>query len=119
MSEYRKAWIKMLLLPAAMIAVPMLLWFLMYMKDAVDHPEFVSPLWDIGQEHEEAILAVESGWYNDRLPIFAREIHVQEVADGYVRYKVLYFPFGSIERSYSREPDGKWLFNLEKPLTGI
>ena len=42
-----------------------------------------------------------------------------ETSEDYLLYRVYYFPFGSIERSYTREPDGNWIFNLEKPLFGI
>jgi len=46
--------------------------------------------------------------------------------DGFIKppeerilYRVLYFPLGSIERSYAAEDGGGWLFNLERPLSGL
>lgn len=104
---------KMLFAAAAVLLLAAELW----RTAAQRPPRIVSPLWDMPPEMEEAVLAVESGWYSESLPLFAREIRVQEITDGYVRYKVLYFPFGSIERSYTRAADGTWYFNLEEPLT--
>lgn len=67
----------------------------------------------------DAILAVETGFYSEKLPIFARKIEILEASGDRILYQVSYFPFGSIQRSYSLEPNGSWMFNLEKPLTGI
>ena len=67
----------------------------------------------------DSILSVEQGFYNSHLPIFATKIELVETSEDYLLYRVYYFPFGSIERSYTREPDGNWIFNLEKPLFGI
>jgi len=67
-------------------------------------------------EQSNAILSVEQGFYNSHLPLFATKVTLIENADNRLLYRVYYFPFGSIERSYTREPDGNWIFNLEKPL---
>ena len=74
---------------------------------------------DLQNEITESILSVEQGFYNSYLPIFATKIEFVETSEDYLLYRVYYFPFGSIERSYTREPDGNWIFNLEKPLFGI
>lgn len=106
---------KMVWLAAAVLLLAAAWWI-----DAADRPpRIVSFLWDMPPEMEEAVLAVESGWYSESLPLFAWKIRMLEGVDGYVRYKVLYFPFGSIERSYTRAADGTWVFNLEKPLTRL
>ena len=67
----------------------------------------------------EAIISVEQGYYNSHLPLLATKIELIENTEDYLLYRVSYFPFGSIERSYTREPDGNWIFNLEKPLFGM
>ena len=71
------------------------------------------------EEQAEAILSVEQGIYSRRLPLIAAGIQLLEVREGYIFYKVSYFPFGSIERSYSQGADGDWFFNLERPLTRL
>lgn len=67
----------------------------------------------------DSILSIEQGFYNSHLPLFATKIEFIEISDDYLLYCVYYFPFGTIERSYTREPDGKWIFNLEKPLSRL
>ena len=74
---------------------------------------------DLANDISESILSVEQGFYNSRFPLFATKIEFVDTADGYLLYRVHYFPFGNIERSYTKEPDGNWIFNLEKPLFGI
>lgn len=73
----------------------------------------------LSEEITESILSVEQGFYNSHLPLFATKIEIVESSDDYLLYRVQYFPFGNIERSYTRDPKGNWVFNLEKPLTGI
>ncbi|MBQ8630069.1 MAG: hypothetical protein IJ421_11430 [Prevotella sp.] len=70
----------------------------------------------LSKDKSDAIISVEQGYYNSNLPLFATKIELIENAEDYLLYRVYYFPFGSIERSYTREPDGNWIFNLEKPL---
>ena len=74
---------------------------------------------NLPNEITESILSVEQGFYNSYLPIFATKIELVETKEDYLLYRVHYFPFGNIERSYTREPDGNWIFNLEKPLFGM
>ena len=73
----------------------------------------------LSSDKAEAIISVEQGYYNSHLPLFATKIELIENTEDYLLYRVSYFPFGSIERSYTREPDGNWIFNLEKPLFGM
>lgn len=74
---------------------------------------------DLTNDIKESILSVEQGFYNSHLPLFATKIELVETSEDYLLYRVYYFPLGSIERSYTREPNGNWIFNLEKPLFGI
>ena len=74
---------------------------------------------DLPNDITESILSVEQGFYNSYLPLFTTKIELVETSEDYLLYRVYYFPFGNIERSYTREPDGNWIFNLEKPLFGI
>ena len=73
----------------------------------------------LSKDKADAIISVEQGYYNSHLPLFATKIELIENTEDYLLYRVYYFPFGSIERSYARDPDGNWIFNLEKPLFGI
>jgi len=68
------------------------------------------------KESAAAILSVEQGYYNSYLPLFATKIKIIEHSQDHILYRVYYFPFASIERSCTRETDGNWIFNLEKPL---
>ena len=74
---------------------------------------------DLAKDKADSIISVEQGYYNSHLPLFATKIELIETSEDYLLYRVYYFPFGSIERSYTREPNGNWIFNLEKPLFGI
>ena len=73
----------------------------------------------LSKEKADAIISVEQGFYNSYLPLFATKIELIENTEDYLLYRVSYFPFGSIKRSYTREADGNWIFNLEKPLFGM
>lgn len=64
----------------------------------------------------DEIISVEQGYYNSNLPFFATGIKIIENTGDYILYRVYYFPFVSIERSCTREPNGNWIFNLERPL---
>lgn len=74
---------------------------------------------DLPGDKAQAILSVEQGYYNSNLPLFARKIQILENTNDRILYRVYYFPFGSIERSYTKEPDGNWIFNLERSLFGL
>ena len=73
----------------------------------------------LSKDKANAIISVEQGYYNSHLPLFATKIGLIENREDYLLYRVYYFPFGNIERSYTRDPDGNWIFNLEKPLFGM
>ena len=73
----------------------------------------------LSKDKADAIISVEQGYYNSHLPLFATKIELIENTEDYLLYRVSYFPFGCIERSYTRELDGNWIFNLEKPLFGM
>ena len=73
----------------------------------------------LANEITESVISVEQGFYNSHLPLFATKIEFIETSEDYLLYRVHYFPFGNIERSYTSDPDGNWIFNLEKPLSGM
>lgn len=81
-------------------------------------PEFVNTA-DLPEDRVQAILSAEQGYYSANTPFFAAEIQLLETTEDRILYRVFYFPFGSIERSYVKEPDGNWVFNLERPLFGF
>ena len=70
----------------------------------------------LSQECADAIISVEQGYYNSHLPLPATKIEILENSESYILYRVYYFPFISIERSCTREENGNWIFNLERPL---
>lgn len=70
-------------------------------------------------EQTTSIISVEQGFYNQHLPIFARKITVLQSNEDSILWRVDYFPFGYIERSLNKEPDGVWMYNLEKRLSGL
>ena len=81
-------------------------------------PRMVCRGMELPGEQKEAILSVERGYYSEKLPLIPRKIELLEANSDHILYRVYYFPFGNIERSYSKGPDGNWLFNLEKQLYG-
>ena len=70
-------------------------------------------------EQTTSIISIEQGFYNHYMPIFARKITILESNQESILWRVDYFPFGHIERSLNKEPDGNWLFNLEKSLSNL
>ena len=64
----------------------------------------------------DLIISVEQEYCDSNRPLLAIKIELIENTDDYIMYRVYYFPFGSIERRYAREPDGNWIFNLERLL---
>lgn len=70
----------------------------------------------LSKDKSDAIISVEQGYYNSKLPLFATRIEIVENTEDYILYRVYYFPFVSIERSCTRGSDGNWIFNLERPL---
>lgn len=88
-------------------------------KDYKPFFEYSENVKQIEKECEESILSVEQGFYSKKIPIFANEIEIIESEKDRILYKVSYFPFGSIERSYTKSDQGEWIFNLEKSLCGL
>ena len=71
---------------------------------------------DLTKDIADTIISVEQGYYNSHLPLLATRIEILENSEDYILYRVYYFPFVSIERSCTRESNGNWIFNLERPL---
>lgn len=55
------------------------------------------------------------GLYSARLPLIPVHVSLDRMEQGTVYYTIRYFPFGTVEMSYSEEG----LYNIEKPLTGL
>ena len=70
---------------------------------------------DIPQATYEAIESQSEGVYSDKLPLVAVYVNVTDYSDGKTYYTIHYFPFGTVDMSYS-ESDG---FNIEKQLTKL
>ena len=83
-----------------------------HFKPQVSVPEGMS----VSEEMQDLFVETEQGFYNSHLPLFASKIEILRAEEDAVFYRVRYFPFGSLERSYIRE-EGGWIFNIEKNLT--
>lgn len=70
---------------------------------------------DIPASTYEAIESQSEGVYSSKLPLVAVYLNVTDYSDGIAYYTVHYFPFGSVDMSYS-EADG---YNIEKPLSRL
>ena len=70
---------------------------------------------DMPQMTYEAIESQAEGTYSDKLPLVAVYVNVTEYSQGKAYYTIHYFPFGSVDMSYS-ETDG---YNIEKQLTSL
>lgn len=70
---------------------------------------------DMPQMTYEAIESQAEGTYSDKLPLVAVYVNVTEYSQGKAYYTIHYFPFGSVDMSYS-ESDG---YNIEKQLTKL
>lgn len=70
---------------------------------------------DMPQMTYEAIESQAEGTYSDKLPLVAVYVNVTEYSQGKAYYTIHYFPFGSVDMSYS-ETDG---YNIEKQLTKL
>lgn len=49
------------------------------------------------KDRVDAIISVEQGYYNSNLPLFATQIEFIENAEGYLLYRVYYFPITNIQ----------------------
>lgn len=63
----------------------------------------------------EAIEDQSKGAYSSKLPLVAVYVNVTDFSDEKAYYTIHYFPFGSVDMSYS-ESDG---YNIEKQLTKL
>jgi hypothetical protein len=70
---------------------------------------------DIPASTYEAIESQAEGVYSNKLPLVAIYVNITDYSDRRAFYTIHYFPFGSVDMSYS-ETDG---YNLEKPLTKL
>ena len=70
---------------------------------------------DMPQMTYEAIESQAEGTYSDKLPLVAVYVNVTDYSDEKAYYTIHYFPFGTVDMSYS-ETDG---YNIEKQLTKL
>ena len=70
---------------------------------------------DIPTNTYEAIEGQSKGVYSSKLPLVAVYVNVTDFSDEKAYYTIHYFPFGSVDMSYS-ESDG---YNIEKQLTKL
>ena len=109
-----KAIFKKILILTSIMVILVLAWYFTgkYYTPSITLSEGTS----ITEEQNNKIISLEQGYYNEHLPIFTRKITILQSSDDSILWRVDYFPFGYIERSYNKEPDGTWMFNIEKPL---
>ena len=70
---------------------------------------------DIPHSTYEAIERQSKGVYSSNLPLVAVYVNVTDYSDEKAYYTIHYFPFGTVDMSYS-ESDG---YNIEKQLTKL
>ena len=70
---------------------------------------------DVPQHYIEAIESQAKGIYSNVLPLVPIYVAVNSFETESVYYTIYYFPFGTVEMSYT-ESDG---YSIEKPLTGL
>ncbi len=70
---------------------------------------------DIPHATYEAIENQAKGLYSNKLPLVAVYVNISDYSDGIARYTIHYFPFGTVDMSFS-ESDG---YNIEKHLTRL
>ena len=70
---------------------------------------------DIPNTTYEAIESQSKGVYSNKLPLVAVYVNVTDYSKGIAYYTIHYFPFGTVDMSYS-ESDG---YNIEKQLTKL
>ncbi len=75
----------------------------------------VSCDFDMPNTTYEAIESQSEGVYSSKLPLVAVYVNVTDYSDEKAYYTIHYFPFGSVDMSFS-ESDG---YNIEKPLTRL
>ena len=70
---------------------------------------------DISDTTYDAIESQSKGVYSNKLPLMAVYVNVTDYSDEKAYYTIHYFPFGTVDMSYS-ETDG---YNIEKQLTKL
>ena len=70
---------------------------------------------DMPDETYEAIESQAKGVYSSKLPLVAVYVNLTDYSDERAYYTIHYFPFGTVDMSYS-ESDG---YNIEKFLTRL
>lgn len=75
----------------------------------------ISCNFDIPDATYEAIESQSKGVYSNKLPLVAVYVNVTDYSKGIAYYTIHYFPFGTVDMSYS-ESDG---YNIEKQLTKL
>ena len=76
---------------------------------------FVSYKSELPAEYKQAVESHTKGVYSSRLPLVPVYVSVGECTEKAVHYTIYYFPFGTVEMSYS-SIDG---YNIEKQLSRI
>lgn len=75
----------------------------------------VSCNFDMPHTTYEAIESQSKGLYSSKLPLAAVYVNITDYSENKVYYTIYYFPFGTVDMSYS-ETDG---YNIEKPLSSL
>lgn len=96
--------------PILIIAVALVIVLRIFSANLIISCDFNMP-----QMTYEAIESQAEGTYSDKLPLVAVYVNVTEYSQGKAYYTIHYFPFGSVDMSYS-ETDG---YNIEKQLTKL
>ena len=78
------------------------------------HPLFSCDI-EVPETHIQAIKSEAKGLYSGKLPLVPVYVKATNYSEDKVFYTVFYFPFGSVDMSYS-EADG---YNIEKQLTKL
>ncbi len=75
----------------------------------------ISCHFDIPHTTYEAVESQAEGVYSNKIPLVAVYVNITYYSEEKVYYTIHYFPFGSVDMSFS-ETDG---YNIEKPLTRL
>ena len=78
------------------------------------HPVFSCDI-EVPETHIQAIKSDAKGLYSNKVPFVPIYVEATAYSDDIVYYTIRYFPFGSVDMSYS-EIDG---YNIEKQLTKL
>ena len=70
---------------------------------------------DVPEYYYEVIEAQSKGIYSNVLPLVPVYVNVNSLEAETVYYTIHYFPFGTVDMSYTKD-DG---YNIEKSLTGL